>query len=281
MKPHETIFHINKRNRMRTVTTKTALMLILFAAIFCGAKAETAQTAKKYEVKVGDFTSLDIENSYNVDYKCSHDSAGLAVFVTTPDLADKIIFENNNKGKLSIEKPFRPEGDLDNGLPTITVYSRVLKDVRNAGDSTVRVINVRPTMEIKATVIGNGRLVVRDIECEKIDGSIKTGNGTLVLSGKCDNATLSNTGIGTIQADNLEAKKVSAHFFGTGTTGCWATELLKIKGVMAGKLYYRGKPEKIKNYSMGVKIYTLEGLEWTGETSSPEEDAKETGETTE
>ena len=93
---------------MRTVTEKLALTLILLAAAVCGASAEKTQTKKRYEVKVGDFTSLDIENSYNVDYKCSHDSAGLAVFVTTPDLADKIIFENNNKGKLSIEKPFRP-----------------------------------------------------------------------------------------------------------------------------------------------------------------------------
>ena len=260
---------------MRTVTEKLALTLILLAAAVCGASAEKTQTTKRYEVKVGDFTSLDIENSYNVDYKCSHDSAGLAVFVTTPDLADKIIFENNNKGKLSIEKPFRPEGDLDKGLPTITVYSRFLKEIRNGGDSTVRVLNVRPTMEIKAAVIGNGRLIVRDIECEKVDGAIKTGNGTLVLSGKCDSATLSKTGTGTIQADNLEAKKVSAHFFGTGTTGCWVTDMLKVKGVMSGKLYYRGKPEKIKNYSMGVKIYTLEGLEWTGEKPSPQEETKD------
>ncbi len=264
---------------MKTVTTQV-LVALMFLASVCGASAETTgkpQTTKRYEVKVGDFTSLDIENSYNVDYKCSHDSAGLAVFVTTPDLADKIIFENNNKGRLSIEKPFRPEGSLDEGLPTITVYSRFLKDVRNAGDSTVRVLDVRPTMEIKATVIGNGRLVVRDLECEKVDGSIKTGNGTLVMSGKCQNATLSNTGTGTIQADNLEAEKVSVHFFGTGTTGCWATNQLKVKGVMAGKLYYRGKP-KIKNYSMGVKIYTLEGMEWTGNTPQPEDASTDTKE---
>ena len=54
---------------MRTVTEKLALTLILLAAAVCGASAEKTQTKKRYEVKVGDFTSLDIENSYNVDYK--------------------------------------------------------------------------------------------------------------------------------------------------------------------------------------------------------------------
>lgn len=254
---------------MRKIIITLAAMIYAAAALPAADNA-TGTNVKRYQAKVGDFTSLDVENSFNVDYKCSHDSAGLAVYYTTPSLADQIIFENNNKGKLSIEKPFRPSGELDNGLPTITVYSRFLKEVRNGGDSTVRVLNVRPTAELKATVIGNGRLVVRDLECEKVDGAIKTGNGTLVISGKCDSATLSNTGTGTIQADNLEANNVSAQFFGTGTTGCWPQKLLKVKGVMSGKLYYRGKPEKIKNYSMGVKIYTLEGMEWTGSpTATP------------
>lgn len=254
----------------------TALVATAMAA-FADTPADSTQV-KRYEAKVGDFTTLDIENSFNVDYKCSGDSAGLAVYYTTPGLADKIIFENNNKGRLSIEKPFRPEGELDEGLPTITVYSRFLKEVRNGGDSTVRVLSIRPTMEVKASVIGNGRMVVRGLECSKVDGAVKTGNGTLVLSGKCEDAILSNTGTGTIQADNLEAENVSAKFFGTGTTGCWPVKSLKIKGVMAGKLYYRGKPEKIRNYSMGVKIYTLEGLEWTGtpETAPDPDEDKET-----
>lgn len=251
-------------------------MICAFSAAMAQ-EATDSTTVKRYQAKVGDFTRLDVENSFNIDYRCSSDSAGYAVYYTTPALADKIIFENNNKGKLSIEKPFRPAGELDEGLPVITVYSRFLKEVRNGGDSTVRVLNMRPTTELKAVVIGNGRLVVRNLECEKVDGAIKTGNGILVLSGRCENASLANTGTGTIQADNLEAKKVTAQFFGTGTTGCWPVDLLKVKGMMAGKLFYRGKPGKIKNYSMGVKIYTLEGMEWTGapEAAPDPESAKE------
>lgn len=246
------------------VTALTAAVMTLCSALAAGA---ATATVKKYELKVNDFTYLDVEDGYNVDYRCSEDSAGMAVFETTKEIADAIIFENR-KGKLTIQKPFHGEGELSIGLPTIRVYSRFLKQVENCGDSTVRVLAMRPTMEVKAFVIGNGRLVVRNVECSKFDGAIKTGNGSLVVSGNCETAVLSNTGTGAIQADNLKAKEVSARFFGTGTTGVWATDLLKIKGVMAGKLYFRDRPKKIKNYSMGVKVFTLEGMEWK---ETPEE----------
>lgn len=253
------------------MSNRLIIAITVFMALLGGIAAGAAtKTVKHYELKVNDFTHLDVEDGFNVDYRCSEDSAGMAVFETTQQIADCIMFENN-KGKLTIQKPFHGEGELSHGLPVIKVYSRFLKQVENGGDSTVRVLAMRPTMEVKAFVIGNGRLVVRNAECAKFDGAIKTGNGTLVASGICDTAVLSNTGTGAIQADNLKAKEVSARFFGTGTTGVWATDMLKIKGVMAGKLYFRDKPKKIKNYSMGVKIYTLEGMEWK---ETPEERAK-------
>lgn len=244
----------------------------LFACIaaICPAIA-LAQTEQKFELDVKDFTQLSVEDGINVVYTSDDEAAGKVSFTTTKEIADKIIFENNGKGKLTIQKAFLDEGDMTTGLPTINVSSRFLKHVSNSGDSTVRVLGIRPTMEIKAVVIGNGRLVVRDIDCSKFYGSIQTGNGTLVAIGKCDEATLSNTGTGSIQADNLEAKNVSARFFGTGTTGCYATGVLSVKGVMKGKLYYRGKPERIRNFSVGVKIYNLEGTEWTGEAEKETE----------
>lgn len=226
---------------------------------------------KHYNLKVGDFSQLIVDDGFNVEYISDNDKSGTAEFDTTDKIADKIIFENNQKGKLTIQKAFYEGDEMRFGLPTITVYSRFLKEIKNCGDSTVRALDIRPTMEFKATVIGNGRLAVRGIDCSKFEGAIKTGNGTLVVDGKCESAVLSNTGTGAIQADNLEAQKASCHFFGTGTTGCWAIKELKIKGVMSGKLYYRNKPEKIRNYSMGVKIYSLEGTEWFGEKEAEPE----------
>lgn len=257
---------------------KFRIVVAALAAV-CGVvcvSGASSETVSKYELNVKDFSQLIVDDGFNVEYKSDDDLAGLAVFETTKHIADKIIFENNNKGKLLIQKAFHDENDMKDGLPTITIYSRFLKEVKNNGDSTVRVLSVRPTMELKATVMGNGRLVIRGIDCSKFEGAIKTGNGTMVVTGKCESAILSNTGTGAIQADDLEARNVSCRFFGTGTTGCWATDVLTVKGVMAGKLYYRNTPKRIRNYSVGVKIYSLEGTEWTGEKAgTPEEGEKE------
>lgn len=253
-------------------------MFVAAIAVVCGMVCGTTSAANdavsKYELNVKDFSQLIVDDSFNVEYKSSDELAGMAVFETSKKIADKIIFQNNNKGKLVIQKAFYEDDDLKLNLPTITVYSRFLKEVKNNGDSTVRVLSVRPTMELKAMVVGNGRLVVRGVDCSKFDGSIKTGNGNMVVTGKCESAILSNTGTGAIQVDELEAVDVSCRFFGTGTTGCWATGTLTVKGVMAGKLYYRNEPKRIRNYSVGVKIYSLEGTEWTGENAGTPEDGE-------
>ena len=211
----------------------------------------------KYELKVDEFTHLNVVDGINVEYHCSNDSAGLVNFVTTKDIASNLLFGTNGKGKLTIEKAFHPEGEMQLGLPVVHVYSRFLTEVPNAGDSLVRVQAPKATPKIKATLIGNGKLAVRGLDCGKVDGAIKTGNGTLTLTGECREVVLGNTGVGVIIADGLKAQKASCKFFGKGTTGVWATDELIIKGMFPGKLYYKGTPRKIRNYAVGVKLIPM------------------------
>lgn len=234
--------------------------------------AYSAET-NRYILDVGDFDRLQVEDGINVVYKCSEDSAGMAVYETTKLIADQLIFDFSKKGRLLIQKQFHERFDLGDGLPTVYVYSRFLTRAENTGDSTLVVASVAPCPEFKAVVIGNGRLVVRNISCTKFDGSIKTGNGQLVVTGSADKAVFNNTGVGSIQADGLQAKNVSCRFFGTGTTGVWATDILSIKGMFPGKLYYKGSPSKVRNYSLGVKVTHIRE-DGTFEESGSEEDTK-------
>lgn len=210
-----------------------------------------------YELNIGDFSNLNVVDGLNVEYHCSQDSAGMVLFETTRDIAANILFENNKKGKLTIQKQFHQEDELQTGLPTIHVYARFLVEVTNAGDSTVRVLAPKPTVNFKASLIGNGRLVVRDLDCNKLEAAIKTGNGTLMLTGTCREAVFSNTGVGTILADGLETVDASCRFFGKGTTGVWVTGSLVVKGMFPGKLYYKGNPKKVRNFGMGVKVMKM------------------------
>lgn len=220
--------------------------------------AMTAEETNRYELNVGDFDRLVVDDGINVEYYSSEDSAGIATYVTSKRIADHLIFDTSKAGRLLIQKSFHGEGELVDSLPTVKLYSRFLTRVQNNGDSTITVAKVASTPEFKATVMGNGSLVVRDIHCSRFSGSIKTGNGQLVVTGVCDKATFNNTGVGNIQADGLKCNEASCRFFGTGTTGVWVLDTMIIKGMFPGKLYYKGEPARIKNYSMGVKLFPMD-----------------------
>lgn len=216
----------------------------------------SAQTLQRHIVKVGDFTNLVVFNSVNVDYKSNPDSAGIAVFVATPDVTSHILFDNNGSGKLRIltdtinkKEPVQ--------LPTITVYSRSLRNISNLGDSTVRVFSVVTGDNFKARLEGNGRLSLRDINAREVSAKVFTGRGQIAVDGKCDKANLSCTGVGSIQADGLKATDVTATINGKGGIGCNVDGQLTIKGIGSGKVYYRGTPTIIKNRGIGIDAVAM------------------------
>lgn len=227
------------------------LIFALLSSVLCN-----AQSVSRYELDVKDFTELLVINGINVDYKCSSDSAGKAVFYASSDVASSIIFSNNGKQKLEV-KLTEPESPVDyKDLPTVTIYSKFLTKVTNRGDSMVRIITVSSGPNFKAQLEGNGRLVVRDIDANVVEGSIFTGNGALVINGKCVYAKLNNKSVGSIQADGLTAENVKCVQIGTGYVGCAASKELTIYGA-SGKVYYSGAPQ-IKNRSIGIQVISID-----------------------
>lgn len=212
-----------------------------------------AKTVSHYELNVGDFNELKVADGINVDYRCNPDSTGIVTFDATSDIASVITFTNNKK-RLEIE--LSPEGTDVKNLPTVIVCSHFLTKVENYGDSSVRVLSVISGPDFKARLIGNGRLVVRNVSASQVDASINTGNGQLVIYGKCTTAKFNNTGTGNIQADDLVAQKVKCVQVGTGSIGCSASDELVIYGA-SGCVYYKGSPE-IKNRAIKVKAIEID-----------------------
>lgn len=231
---------------------KTFLTIILLIIV---TSVVSAQKLSRYELDVKDFTELKVIEGINVNYVCNPDSTGRAVFIATDELASVLMF-NNTKGRLEMQ--IATDGIDYKNLPTVTVYSKFLTKVENSGDSTVRVLNVASCPNFKARLIGNGRLIVKGIDVTYLDGSIDTGNGQLILYGKCESAKLSCTGTGTIQADELVSNETKCVMLGTGTIGCQALTSLNVVGASSGKVYYKGNPEQIKKRSVGVKIIPLD-----------------------
>ena len=211
----------------------------------------TAANLVKYELKVNEFHELKVVDGINVVYSCNPDSAGLAVFTCPSDEAAAFIF-NNPKGKGVLSMQLSTESIGRKNMPVVYVYSTFLTKVENSGDSLVKVLNVAKGPKFSAQLIGNGRLVVKDVKATEVNAGISTGNGTLVIAGECELAKIKLVGTGVIQADELKADEVSVKASGTGSVGVWPLESLSVSGVGSTKVYYKGEP-KIKNRTLGIK----------------------------
>ena len=211
-----------------------------------------------YEVKVGNFTQLSLVDNINVNYRCNADSAGLATFSCTKDVANAIMFSNSTKGRLSI----RVDDDYERltNLPTITVYSSTLDEAENSGDSTLRVTQLPPLKAFKVRLTDNGKVIVRGVRASQLELQILSGKGKIIADGSCDELAMRLVGTGEIQADNVVATTVSCRIMGTGSIGCNVTSgELKVSGSGTGKVYYKGNPSKVTVRKLGtIKAIPME-----------------------
>lgn len=227
----------------------TTIALLIMAAATAGAKSPT-----DYSLDVKEFSRLKVVDGINVDYRHDRENPGKVTFTTTADKASVLMF-SNEKGTLTIR--LATEGTTIDDLPTVTVGSSFLDKIENSGDSTVRVLSVAPCPRFQATLMGNGRLVLRDVEATNVDLSIKSGNGTLTASGNATDLKISLMGTGTIQADDLKANNVRCRATGTGAIGCHPLTELKVLGAGSTTIYYKGTPQ-ISNRSVGLKVTPLD-----------------------
>ncbi len=228
--------------------------IVLSLALLAAVSAASAQKSL-YKLDVGDFSELKVTDGINVEYNCSTDSAGWAYFECDPATAQMLMFTNK---KNSLQIQVASDGAKVENLPTIKVYSMTLQKVENSGDSMVRVERTLPVRDFKASIVGNGTLVVADIKTHKAEFAIRTGNGHLVANGSTREANLRNVGTGKLEASGLQAEVVKCNILGTGPIDCNASVSLTITGAGSGKVYYGGTPSKISNRSIGVKAYSMD-----------------------
>ncbi|MCM1348794.1 MAG: DUF2807 domain-containing protein [Firmicutes bacterium] len=228
-----------------------------FAFIFITFFVLTGINAKvhTYSLKFDEFHELKVVDGINVVYECNPSKAGCIEYEADDRVSSAVIF-SPGKGKLSISLASRDS--VYRNLPTVRVYSSFLSEVKNEGDSTVKVINPAPCPKFSAKLVGNGTLVVHGINATEVKAEQVAGRGCIVLTGSATLAKLSILGTGCIQADELKAREVSAKVTGTGSVACYPTESLSTGGIGSGTISYRGNPEIKKSFISKVKLVALD-----------------------
>lgn len=229
---------------------RVVFMLLLLLA---GVMPAMPEEIHEYESAVGPFTKVKVLDNVNVVYRCLPDSSGFVQYKGAERFGDAFILNTNDSGTLRIQVSSEDIGDPE--LPVIYIYSDFLTSVENNSDFSLLVENPAPCVEFKATQVGNGTITVENVRAKKVGASINTGNGTVTLSGECENANFKMVGAGVIAADRLRAKTVDCKILGTGSIGCHPLDALSVKGIGSTKIYYIGNPTIKK--SGGGKLIQL------------------------
>lgn len=233
--------------------TRLKLTFVISILMLMAGSVGAQEKQYDYAVKIGQFDRLMVTDNITVVYRCNPDSTGYASWRGDTRFDDSFIFSNNN-GKLNIQVMTEDVNDPD--LPTLFLYSDFLTEVSSSSDEAVRIESLSPTATFKATLIGNGTLVVHGIKSTKLAATLNTGNGQLVLSGQTNEAKYKMVGTGTIQADMVKAGSVSCKILGSGSIGCWPEDVLRVGGIGSTKIYYRGNPDVHK--SGGGKLFRID-----------------------
>lgn len=226
---------------------RVIINMLLMVAVTMAASAQVV----RHEMKVGNFSRLVLTDNINVNYYCNADSAGIAVIHGEQDAYKHLLFNLNDKGRLSIQ--VEDEFERRGHMPTITIYSSSLDEAENAGDSTLRISGLPPMKAFKVRNIDNGKVIAKGLRASKLELQILSGKGKIIADGSCDDLAIRLIGTGEIQADNVVATAVSCRIMGTGNIGCNVNGgELKVSGSGTGKVYYKGSPSKVTVRKLGT-----------------------------
>ena len=226
------------------------IRILLLAAAIMGC---LHMSAKNFTLPVGQFSKVSVDDNVNVVYVGADGSPSRVTYEGDQKYAKAfIITHKGNKLRIQVETMFVDDPEL----PTLYVYSDFLENASLSAESTLTLQSVAPGSKLDLSVMGNGSIVADKIRATKVGVSIKSGNGTISISGHCQAANFTMLGNGTIQADRLEAVTVYCKMLGQGSIGCWPTEELKVRGIGNTKIYYKGTPKIDKKG--GGKLFPLE-----------------------
>lgn len=224
------------------------ILSLLFA--FASLLSIGADNLAKYELNVGEFTKLKISGNVDIVYRNNPDSVGMVAYTASPRHAEAFAFSLKKETlRITLEQ------EWEAGMPVVYVYSSFLSSVENEADGTLTVFSPAPCPSFDVRLIGNGKIVVDNINSTSMSASLLTGKGNIAVTGATKDVSASMMGAGSIDLSCLSATDVSCKSIGTGWISCWARKKLNVKGIGSTRIYYRGDPEI--NKIGGAKILPI------------------------
>jgi hypothetical protein len=166
--------------------------------------------------------------------------------ITTEVLERKLVFD---VGRDWMERLVQPMVEfLSSREIVLRVTLRELKSLEILGACDLEAKNVR-TDDFDLKMSGASSVKVLDLNANRIDAEMP-GAGRVVVTGKCDEQTVTMTGAGQFDAARLETKNTKVALTGVGNATVWARENLEVSVTGVGSIEYYGNPHVKQSTAM-------------------------------
>lgn len=190
---------------------------------------------------MGFFNRIKLHTDINIMCKASADSIGWITYEGIEDGNDDVVAVVNNKAMTIYKKEAAEE------LPdTVYVFYPELRSVENAYEATLAIDSLHTENKFKAVLQGNGKITIGYLQAKEAELAVVTGNGVITVDrGNCHKVKARIVGTGQINMSGLISEETSLRCLGTGAIDCPQTNVVRVKGLGATRIYYTGNP-KIK-----------------------------------
>jgi len=158
--------------------------------------------------------------------------------ISTEVLDRKLVFD---VGRDWLERIVQPAMEfLASREIILRVTLRELKSLEIQGACDLEAGKVR-TDDFDLKMSGASSVKILELDANRIDAEMP-GAGRIVISGKCDEQTVTVTGAGQYDAAHLETRNTKVALTGVGNAVVWARENLEVSVTGVGSIEYYGNP---------------------------------------
>ena len=216
---------------------------------FAGTVTGTGER-EKYEIKVGDYTELEVDLYCDVEYYSA--PSGSVWIEIQPNLREHIKIEEKN-GVLTINAT--KNINITGKAPVVTVSNPNLckLTLAGAGELTTHDKISADSFTLKISGAGNGEI---ELDAREFNVNM-SGAGDYRLKGTADKAGFVMSGAGMFDALALQAKDADVKMSGAGIVKVYCTGNLKVDASGVGAVEYKGSPAANINKSGLVTVKSV------------------------
>jgi len=134
---------------------------------------------------------------------------------------------------------------------SLTVYGRELKAIRLDGVGSFKCSERLEAPLLEVFNTGVGSINIDDLQCNEV--VVKNeGVGTITLKGQTGKASIASDGVGSIYAYDLQSCNTIVHLNGVGSVQCHASESGEFINNGVGSILYKGRPETLSVHKNGI-----------------------------